>query len=115
MTMSVPAMTAIQVVHNQKNNSTPTALVYLRGTHIQATVSDGNVTLTGEVPWNYVREDTAMVVKRVLGVMGVSNEIIVKPRVAANQVENKIAESSLATRHSTPGRSESRHRARRSF
>jgi osmotically-inducible protein OsmY len=57
---------------------------------IKATVSDGHVTLIGEVAWNYEREEAAHVVERVVGVKSVTNRVTVKPRVAASLVEKQI-------------------------
>jgi osmotically-inducible protein OsmY len=62
----------------------------LAGQRIQAKVSNGHVTLTGEVVWNYEREEAEHAVNRVLGVTSVVNRITVQPRVVAVQVESKI-------------------------
>jgi osmotically-inducible protein OsmY len=45
---------------------------------ITVTVSRGFVTLKGEVPWQDQKEEAERVVRRLLGVNGVINEIIVK-------------------------------------
>ena len=58
--------------------------------HIQAKVSNGHVTLTGEVAWDYERVEAGHVIDRVLGVKSVTNRITVKPRVAASEVEKQI-------------------------
>jgi osmotically-inducible protein OsmY len=62
----------------------------LASQHIQAKVSNAHVTLTGEVDWNYQREEAGHLVERVLGVKSVVNRVTVKPRVAASQVEKQI-------------------------
>jgi len=57
---------------------------------IQAEVSNGHVTLTGEVTWNYERDEATRVVNHLLGVQSVVNRITVKPRVMASTVEKQI-------------------------
>src|SRR5437870_12616092 len=46
---------------------------------VKATVSKGWVTLKGEVEWQYQKQDAEQVVRRLTGVMGVTNLITVKP------------------------------------
>ncbi len=75
---------AESVAHILKWNAT------LANQPIQAKVSSGHVTLTGEVTWNYEREEAVRVIEHVLGVKSVSNTITVKPRVVAAQVEKQI-------------------------
>ena len=53
-------------------------------------VSSGRVTLTGEVDWNYQRDEAERAVKNLVGVKSVTNRITVKPRVAAAKVERDI-------------------------
>src|SRR5437879_2524182 len=48
---------------------------------LDVTVSKGWVTLRGEVEWQYQRQDTERVVRRLSGVRGVTNLITVKPRL----------------------------------
>src|ERR1019366_2453904 len=57
---------------------------------VQAKVSQGHVTLTGKVAWNYQRDEAELTVNRVLSVTSVTNRITVKPRVAASSVEKQI-------------------------
>jgi osmotically-inducible protein OsmY len=57
---------------------------------ITPTVSNGWVTLKGELDWNYQREVAAKAVRDLLGVRGVSNEIGIRPRVSVADVEAKI-------------------------
>jgi osmotically-inducible protein OsmY len=47
---------------------------------IDVTVSQGWVTLNGEVEWGFQRADAERVVRRITGVRGVSNLIAVRPR-----------------------------------
>jgi osmotically-inducible protein OsmY len=60
---------------------------------IQVAVSKGWVTLKGEVEWQYQREDAERVVRRISGVKGVSNLIVVKPRVSPTELKKKIEEA----------------------
>src|ERR1019366_3149642 len=57
---------------------------------IRATVSNGRVTLTGEVDWNYQREVAERAANHLVGVTSVTNQITVKPRVTAKEVERQI-------------------------
>jgi osmotically-inducible protein OsmY len=52
---------------------------------LKVIVRDGWVTLDGEVPWNYQRESACDVVRPLIGVKGLINQIRIKP--AANPVE----------------------------
>jgi osmotically-inducible protein OsmY len=61
---------------------------------VQVTVSKGWVTLKGEVEWQYQKQDAERVVRRLLGVKGVSNLITVKPRANPSELKKKI-ESAL--------------------
>ena len=48
---------------------------------VKAAVQDGWVTLTGEVGWQFEHDAAAQDVRRLWGVVGVSNHISLKPRV----------------------------------
>ena len=56
-------------------------------------VKSGWVTLEGEVEWNYQRQRAQASVKRVRGVKGITNSIVVKPRVAPMEIKRKIEEA----------------------
>lgn len=58
--------------------------------HIQVTVSDGFVTLEGEVEWNNEREEAKWQVAPVPGVVGVRNNIRLRPKVAPEEVEASV-------------------------
>jgi osmotically-inducible protein OsmY len=60
---------------------------------LDITVSKGWVTLKGEVEWQYQKEDAERVVRRITGVRGVTNLIVVKPRVEASELKRKIEEA----------------------
>jgi len=61
---------------------------------IKATVRNGWVTLEGTVDWQYQKNLAESAVKKLRGVIGITNNIEVKPRVSPSEVKNKI-ESAL--------------------
>jgi len=60
---------------------------------IKVTVSDGWITLEGDVEWQYQRERAEQAARRVRGVKGVTNLITLKPRVAPSEIKAKIEEA----------------------
>jgi osmotically-inducible protein OsmY len=60
---------------------------------IKVTVHDGWITLEGEVEWQYQREAAESAVRYLTGVKGVTNLILVKPRVSPTDVRAKIEEA----------------------
>ena len=56
---------------------------------IETTVSNGWVTLRGTVDWEYQKHDAERVVRRLNGVRGVSNLIVVQPRAKPSPSELK--------------------------
>jgi len=60
---------------------------------IKVTVSKGWVTLRGEVEWQFQRQDAERVVRRLSGVKGVTNLIVVKPRATAKDLKRKIEDA----------------------
>ena len=56
-------------------------------------VKDGRVTLEGTAEWNYQRVRAEEAVRRVSGIKGVSNLILLKPRVAPSEIKAKIEEA----------------------
>lgn len=60
---------------------------------IQVTVEDGWVTLKGEVVWQYQKQEVERVVRRLWGVKGVSNLIIVKPLASPADLKKKIEDA----------------------
>jgi osmotically-inducible protein OsmY len=60
---------------------------------LDVTVSNGWVTLRGEVEWHYQREDAYEVARRVAGVKGVTNQIVVKPKVSPTDLKKKIEDA----------------------
>jgi osmotically-inducible protein OsmY len=57
---------------------------------VTVTVEDGWITLAGEVEWHFQREAAEQDVRRLLGVVGVSNEIAIKPSAAASHISDDI-------------------------
>ena len=62
---------------------------------IKTTVSKGWVTLTGEVEWQFQRDEAERVVRNLIGVKGVINQITVKPQVTPSGLKEKIEEALL--------------------
>ncbi len=61
--------------------------------HITPVVKAGWVTLEGEAEWNFQRERAESAVRHVRGVKGVSNMILIKPRVAPSEIKSRIEEA----------------------
>lgn len=61
--------------------------------HIQATVENGWVTLTGSATWGYERSAAEDAVRFLSGVKGVSNEITLKPSVQPTAVKDVIVKA----------------------
>ena len=64
---------------------------------IDVTVTKGWVALKGEVEWQYQREEAERVVKRLVGVKGVINLIVVKPKSSPEDIKKKIEEALVRT------------------
>lgn len=60
---------------------------------IHPMVENGWVTLNGEVEWDYQRRAAENAVRDLLGVTGVTNRVVVKPKFTAADVEKKIQEA----------------------
>jgi osmotically-inducible protein OsmY len=58
--------------------------------HIQATVTNGWVTLTGTVPWEYQRNSAEAAVNFLSGVVGVTNDITLTPTVQPTAIKEVI-------------------------
>jgi osmotically-inducible protein OsmY len=57
---------------------------------IQVTVSDGWVTLEGEVPWQYQKLAAEAAIRHVPGLKGITNLIAVRPRATPTEVKAQI-------------------------
>jgi osmotically-inducible protein OsmY len=68
---------------------------FVSADRLDITVSKGWVTLKGEVAWQYQKQDAERVVRRLAGVVGVTNLITVKPRVTPSELKEKIEKALL--------------------
>src|SRR6267378_197203 len=64
---------------------------------IDVTVSKGWVTLKGEVEWQYQKQDAERAVRRLPGVKGVSNLVLVRPRVTPSELKRQIEQALVRT------------------
>jgi osmotically-inducible protein OsmY len=64
---------------------------------IQVTVDKGWVTLKGEVEWQYQKEEAERSVRRLWGVKGVSNLIMLKPLASPTDLKKKIENALVRT------------------
>jgi osmotically-inducible protein OsmY len=60
---------------------------------IKVTVKNGWVTLEGNADWQYQKTLAESAVKKLRGVIGVTNSIEVKPRVTPTEIKNKIEDA----------------------
>ncbi|HEX9464093.1 MAG TPA: BON domain-containing protein [Alphaproteobacteria bacterium] len=60
---------------------------------IKPVVKNGWITLEGQVEWNYQRQRAEAAVRRIKGVLGVSNMITLKPAATPDDIKRKIAEA----------------------
>jgi osmotically-inducible protein OsmY len=61
--------------------------------NVKVTVSQGWVTLDGEVEWQFQKEAAEIAVRPLQGVVAVTNLIKVKPRVSPGELKGKIEEA----------------------
>ncbi len=57
---------------------------------VKVAVSNGWVTLTGDVHWHYQHDAAADAVRTLWGVIGVSNQIAIKPQANAGDIKSDI-------------------------
>jgi osmotically-inducible protein OsmY len=60
---------------------------------IKVIVKNGWVTLEGDVEWQYQRQTAENAVRRIKGVKGVINQILLKPHVEPDEIKRKIQEA----------------------
>lgn len=60
---------------------------------IKVEVEDGWVTLSGDVDWYYQKDGAEDAVRDLLGVVGVTNSITIKPTVKPFEIEKKIKDA----------------------
>lgn len=63
------------------------------GDAVKVVVDGGWVTLSGAVEWNYQRQEAERAVRRLTGVLGVTNSIAVRPRVTVDDIKDRIAKA----------------------
>ena len=61
--------------------------------NMKVVVKDGWLTLEGNAEWNYQRTRAEEAVLRIKGVKGVSNLIVLKPRVTPSEIKSKIEDA----------------------
>jgi len=59
----------------------------------KVTVRDGWITLEGDAEWDYQRQRAETAVRRLRGVRGTSNLIVMKPSVTPSDIKSKIEEA----------------------
>ena len=64
--------------------------VFLPRDGIKVTVTQGWITLNGEVQWQYQQGAAEDAVRHLMGVRGVSNEIRIKPHISTSDVKGRI-------------------------
>jgi osmotically-inducible protein OsmY len=67
--------------------------VLLPADKIKVTIRNGWVTLEGNVDWQYQKNLAESSVKKLRGVIGISNNIEVKPNVSPTEVKDRIEEA----------------------
>ena len=60
---------------------------------LQVTVENGWVTLAGDVDWEYQRRSIESVVRPLIGVVGISNKISLRPHTTPDDVTERIKEA----------------------
>jgi osmotically-inducible protein OsmY len=60
---------------------------------IQVKVQNGWITLTGQVDWHYQRADAEAAVRRLSGVMGITNSLAIRSRPDARDIKRRIEEA----------------------
>ncbi len=61
--------------------------------HIKVVVKNAWVTLEGQVEWQYQKNTAENAVRRIKGVKGVSNLIVLQPRAEPTEIKSKIMEA----------------------
>jgi osmotically-inducible protein OsmY len=61
--------------------------------NIKVVVKNGWVTLEGQVEWQYQKNTAESAVRRIKGVKGVSNMIVLKPRAEPAEIKKKILDA----------------------
>ena len=75
-------------------------MTYLPKDSVKLKVENGWITLTGELDWEYQRQAAANAVRYLMGVTGISDQIVIKPKVSLSAVKSDI-EAALKRRAHT--------------
>lgn len=57
---------------------------------VKVMVDDGWVTLSGDVDWGFQRDGASAAVRRLMGVTGVTDDIVIRPKLTMNAVKADI-------------------------
>lgn len=79
-------------------------ITYLPKDQVKVMVEGGWITLTGDVEWEYQRQEAARAVRHLMGVSGVSDQIVIKPKLSSSNIKFEI-EAALKRRAQTDGNS----------
>jgi len=60
---------------------------------VQVKVERGYVTLTGEVDWNFQKAEIERVIRKLSGVTGIRNAVVVNPRLSSVDVRERIRQA----------------------
>jgi osmotically-inducible protein OsmY len=60
---------------------------------VKPTVTQGRVSLEGEVQWHFQRETAETAVRRLAGVVSVANSIRIKPHVVPDNIKHRIEDA----------------------
>lgn len=80
--------TDADIAESAKNVLSWTSSIPERAVNVM--VEDGWLTLSGDVQWQYQRQDAADRVRYLVGVTGISNQIAIKPSLSATVVKSDI-------------------------
>lgn len=65
-------------------------MTYLPKDSVKLKVENGWVTLSGELDWEYQRQGAANAVRYLMGVTGVSDQLVIKPKLSLSAVKSDI-------------------------
>jgi osmotically-inducible protein OsmY len=60
---------------------------------VKIRVENGWVTLTGEVEWHYQKDNAAKNIRPLFGVIGISDQVTIRPRVDVSHISDHIMEA----------------------
>lgn len=65
-------------------------MTFLPEDAVKVVAEKGWITLSGDVDWDYQKQAATGAVRHLMGVTGVSNQIVIKPKVSLSAVESEI-------------------------